>query len=72
MTHDWDPATGYCTRCGVLNVCPAGECLATPNCHGIMHILARRKKITVGALFEEIAERIRKLEEGKIPPPESA
>jgi hypothetical protein len=41
--HRFDPATGYCEKCGILKGWHAEECLATPNVTGFMHRLIQRR-----------------------------
>jgi hypothetical protein len=60
MTHNWDEATHYCTRCGVQQGYHAEECLATANCTGFMHHLVKRQWERKGVIVE------------RFPPPESA
>jgi hypothetical protein len=59
MSHDWDEATRYCVKCGVQQGYHALECLATANCHGMMHHLVKRQWERHGKIAVQ-------------PPPESA
>jgi hypothetical protein len=72
--HTWDEATHFCKKCGVQQGYHAEECLATANCHGMMHHLVKRQweqgKIPPLKRFGEGDVKVVIVE--RFPPPESA
>jgi len=57
MTHDWDPSTSFCRRCGAAEALAwegyRTECSGAPNVVAISQLIAQRRNARLTAWVRE-------------------